>query len=153
MAKRKKKATKKQGRHSQNLLMMATGALLTLCVLSISYGYLIRQSVAENKVQDFRIEILNGTGQSGLASKAADVLRQRGIDVLDVSNADHFTYSETILIGRKSGRDLAALGRSLGCDNVIEQLVDDSLVDATLILGADFDELNMGLGGDSRLSD
>ena len=36
-----------------------------------------------------------------------------------------------------------ALGRALGCENVVVQLDDDSFVDATLIIGRDHGRLNL----------
>ena len=143
MARKKRSKKKEKRKLSQDVLMLLTGGALTLCILSIGYGFLIRQSVAEHEVQEFRIEVLNGTGEKGLAARAAAALRQKGIDVFQVENADHFSYRETILIGRKRGEDLQTLGQALGCDNVIEQLTADSFVDATLILGADYRSLNL----------
>lgn len=150
MARKRTKKKAQQG-HSQKALLMLTGSALTLCFLSIMYGVLIRQSIAEDKIHGFRIEVLNGTGADGLGSKTATALRQKGIDVFQVENADHFDYKETILIGRKKNDSLAALGQALGCRNVIEQLSDDSFVDATLILGADYKMLKIGIEGDSGL--
>lgn len=131
--------------------MILTGAALMLCVLSIFYGFRIRQSIATGEIEQFRIEVLNGTGRVGLAAKAAEALRKANIDVLEVDNADNFHYKESIVIARRKDHDADVLAKKLGCDNVIEQLVEDSIVDATLILGADYETLNLDLRSDSRL--
>ncbi len=142
---RRRKRKKNQRNHAQDLLLVFTGAVLMLCVLSVFYGYRIRQSFADSELRELRIEVLNGTGQPGLAAKAAAVLRKARIDVFEFGNAPRFDYRESVLIARTKDRDLGALGKKLGCDNLIEALVEDSIVDATLILGADYQSLNLGL--------
>jgi hypothetical protein len=142
LARRKKR--KKARSYSQEILLILTGSALTLCALSVMYGFLIRKSMADNEIREFRIEVLNGTGTKGLARGVAVSLRKKGIDVFHVDNADNFSYEESILIGRKELDNLDALGQALGCKNIVEQLKKDSLVDATLIIGADYRTLNLG---------
>ena len=141
----------KKARDYSPLLLILTGSVLTLCALSVMYGFLIRKSMADNNIRGFRIEVLNGIGEQGVARRAAVLLMKKGIDVFQVGNADSFSYTESILIGCREIGNLGSLGRALGCDNVVEELKEDSLVDATLILGADYQTLNLGGGTDSRL--
>jgi hypothetical protein len=146
-----RKRRKKKSRYSQPIALLLAGSLITLCGLSIMYGFLIRKSIAEDQVEQFRIEILNGTGQDGLAGKVALSLRKKGIDVFRVENAPDFGHKESILISRKEKEGLDNLARVLGCDNVIEQTTEDSIVDATLILGSDYRSLKLGIDFDSSL--
>jgi hypothetical protein len=143
--KRRPKTRRKPSKRgfSQQVLLVLTGSALTLCMLSVMYGFLIRKSMAEHTIGELRIEVLNGTGEKGLAQSAARALRKMGVDVLHVSNAESFTYDESILVARKDNDRLKALGKALGCSNVIEQLKGDSIVDATLIIGADYQKLNL----------
>ena len=60
-----------------------------------------------------------------------------------MDNADHYDYQKSVLIARKEGADVKLLGKIIECDNVVEQLRDDTLEDATLILGSDYRELNL----------
>jgi hypothetical protein len=150
MARRKKRAAKPG--FSQSVLLLAAGAVLMLCFISITYGVLIRNSMARNEVRGFQIEVLNGTGQAGLASRARSKLLALGVDVLSTGNADRFDYGESVLIARSGKKDVRALGQLIGCDNVIEQLQKDPFVDATLILGADNGSLKLGLADESRLN-
>ncbi|MDH3215608.1 MAG: LytR C-terminal domain-containing protein [Candidatus Krumholzibacteria bacterium] len=150
MAKRRRKKRAARN-YSQEVLLVLTGSALTLCALSVMYGFMIRKSIARSEVHGVCIEILNGTGQKGLARKAAASVRKTGIDVLQAENAESFSYEESILIGRKKGVALNPLGRALGCDNVVEELREDSVVDATLILGADYRTLKLGDMEDSTL--
>jgi hypothetical protein len=148
MARRKRR---KKSSHSHDVLMILMGSALTLCVLSVMYGFLIRKSVAREELGEFRIEILNGTSERGLAARAAVSAREMNIDVFDVDNAleDH---DECILIARRSVDDIGVLARALGCRNVIEQFREDSLVDATLIIGADYRSLRLKLDSTSGLN-
>ena len=88
---------------------------------------------------------------SGLAARVATAVRRRGVDVFDYGNAPNFDYGETMLVGRRPNDQLESLGEMLGCDNVIEQFRDGSPVDATLIIGADYERLNLDLEADSTL--
>jgi hypothetical protein len=128
---------------SQQVLLVLTGSALTLCALSIMYGFLIRQSMAKHEPGDLRIEVLNGTGEQGIAHSVALSLRKMGVDVLNEDNAKSFDFEESILIERKDNDGVKALGKAIGCRNVIVQLKDDSIVDATLIIGADYHKLNL----------
>lgn len=93
----------------------------------------------------FQLEVLNGTGETGLAMKTAMVLREMGIDVLIVGDAERYDFVESILIDRKGNPALMKkLSRFLGCRRVLKQIQPRPLVDATLIIGKDNDELNIG---------
>ena len=144
MARRKKKKNKSD--LPQKFLIVLSCIVMILCAASITYGFFLRFSGGgDEQARRFRIEILNGTGRSGLAQEAATELMKRGIDVFTTGNADHFSYQESILISRNRSPQFDQLGRILGCSRTVEQLQQGTLVDATLILGADYDELKLGL--------
>jgi hypothetical protein len=145
VAKRRKKKNT-NGQPVQKLLVVLSCTIWILCAASITYGFFLRFS--NNGAQQgrrFRIEILNGTGRSGLAQEAANALMRRGIDVFKTGNADRFTYEQSILIARRKSPQFEQLGRILGCSRMVEQLQNDTLVDATFILGADYANLKLGL--------
>jgi len=146
---RKRKPARRRKAHAsfgQKLLVGFAGIVLTLCAASITYGFLVRSSGPG--AHEFRIKVLNGTGANGLAHEARRGLLKIGVDVIDVGNADHFEYEESILYARKAGADVEELGRVIGCKNVVVQLKEGTLEDAALILGADYRELNLDLGSD-----
>ena len=151
MARRKK--SKKRSNRLQEFFVLLMSATLILCVASATYGYFVRHSSSTQPPGGLRIEVLNGTGQKGLARQIAMSLMKEGVDVFKVDNADSFAYSETILIARRQGIGLDDFGRALGCKNVIEQLKEDSFVDATLIIGADYRNLRLEHRSDSGLSE
>jgi hypothetical protein len=135
----------------QRLLLAGAGMMLALCVASVTYGFFLRHSGSGAGTQAFRIEVLNGTDQIGLAKKAARSLTKRGIDVLKVGNADDSEYEESILIGRRENSQVVVLGKLLNCDNIIVQLREKAIVDATLILGMDYKKLKLGFNRDFDL--
>lgn len=152
-AKRKTKKSparkkKKGAGFGQRLLIASATVVLVLCAASVTWSFFFRYHTRGSESRVFTIEVLNGTGRSGLAHEAKEGLLQRGIDVIAVGNADHFDYAESILIARKRGADVELLGEILGCSNVVTQLRDDSIEDASLILGADYRQLNLQWGGD-----
>ncbi len=86
----------------------------------------------------FQLEVLNGTGETGLAMKTAMELRKMGIDVLIVGDAEQYDFKESLLIDRKGNPGLMkSLVRLLGCRRVLKQVQERPLVDATLIIGED----------------
>jgi hypothetical protein len=96
------------------------------------------------------IQLLNGCGAKGLATKARLSLRQRGFDILTFGNAQAQDYKQTVIIARSPlpAGELAArrVANALGVtvDQIkIEQ--DPNLVDTdvTLILGYDYTKLNL----------
>ncbi len=142
--KHKRGGTAGRANVGQKVLVGLSGIVLVLCAASVTSGFFLRRGHDADATAQFRIEILNGTGTSGLAHEAKKGLLLRGIDVIKVDNADHFDYPKSILIARKKGADVELLGKILGCENVVEQLRDDTLEDATLILGSDYQKLNLG---------
>jgi hypothetical protein len=139
---RSRRRSKKGGGFMQRVLVGLSGIVLVLCAASITQGFFFRSDPGGGD-EEFRLEVKNGTGKTGLAHAVKRGLHRRGIDVIEVGNANHFDYEQTILIARRPGADVEKLGNILGCKNVVSQLRDGSLADATLILGADYRELNL----------
>ncbi len=88
-----------------------------------------------------RVEVLNGTGEPGVAQQAAEVLRRGGFDVVYFGNAGSFDILRTKVIDRVGSRLLAdSVARWLGVD-ALEVDPDVTLyLDATIILGRDWRE-------------
>jgi hypothetical protein len=99
-----------------------------------------------------RVEVLNGCGTPGLAKKVTDFLRIKGFDVVNVGNAENFEFPETLVVDRVGDMTSAwKVARAMGVNNVIQQKEVDLLLDVTLILGKDHNELEPFqeiLGGD-----
>ena len=150
-AKKKKRGSKKRkakgAGFAQKSIVALSFVVLILCVASATWSFFIRRS-DDVRGKPFTIEILNGVGQPGIAHEAKRVLLQHGIDVIAVGNATRFDYEESILIARKRGADVERLGRVLGCRNVVVQIKENAIEDASLILGADYRSLNLDWGDD-----
>ena len=93
-------------------------------------------------MKNIKIEVLNGCGIKGIASKTAEFLRnEHRIDVVKFDNADRYNYLETIIIGRNEDLDKVltvskAFGIPMQNKELIKHSPDESLgVDITVILG------------------
>jgi len=144
----KRKSSGKGAGFGQKLAVALALIVLVLCAASATFSFFVRNRTDGGANSTFTIEVLNGTGKAGLAHEAKRGLLNRGIDVIAVTNAEHFDYPESVLISRKRGADVKMLGEILGCKNVIVQIREDSIEDASLILGADYRDLNLEWDGD-----
>jgi len=99
----------------------------------------------------FTVEILNGTGITGLASRTADLIRGFNYDVISIDNADRTDYEATEIIDRTGLENVAnSFAAVIRCENIRfeSRLPDDDSgvivrspeyrADFTLIIGRDF---------------
>lgn len=85
-----------------------------------------------------RIELLNGSGRSGLAGELASYLRDGGFDVLEVSNADRTDYKSTLVVNRSAAVEPGKIvAEYLGTRHVIQQIGAQGMIDVTVIVGRD----------------
>jgi LCP family protein required for cell wall assembly len=94
-----------------------------------------------------KVEVLNGSGLSGIAAQAATALNGRGFDVVGTTNAANFDYTDSV-IGYATAADMAAVNtlRAELTGVTVEQ--DTSLTPGTieLILGSDYTGLTPQAG-------
>ncbi len=110
--------------------------------LSVRWSGLGRGLAPEREY--FQMEVLNGTGESGIAIRTTMQLRMMGIDVKIEGNADRFDFRESLLIDRRGNPELMkSLSRRLGCRRVLQQIQERSEVAVTLIIGWDRDKLRL----------
>jgi len=87
------------------------------------------------------VEVLNGAGIEGIATRAADYLRGQGINVVNVANADQMGYARTVILDYTgnpyTARYLMQL-LNLTQSQIFSQTVPDSPVDLAVIVGADY---------------
>ena len=87
------------------------------------------------------VEVLNASGTPGLAKVGTRVLRRAGIDVLTYGNAPETVRtldSTRILVRRGTEQVGRRVRRALGLGRVVVQLDTTRLLDASVLLGADF---------------
>ncbi len=144
MAKTRRKRGRKRAGIGQRFAVALAIVVLVLCAASISFSVFVRKTGADGTSRPLRIELLNGTGVSGIADSARGALTKLGVDVVSVGNAERSDYSESILVARERGTDVRLLGEMIGCQHVVDQLDKAATADASLILGADYRDLALG---------
>ena len=87
------------------------------------------------------VEVLNASGKPGLARLGVRVLRQAGIDVVAFGNAPATlgTLDSTRIVMRRPAAGAGdRIRRALGVGRVVVQADSTRLLDASVLLGADF---------------
>ncbi|MEX0912638.1 MAG: LytR C-terminal domain-containing protein [Gemmatimonadota bacterium] len=93
-----------------------------------------------------RVEVLNGTRVSGLARRVTERLRDQGFDVVFYGNAGSLARDSTTILDRAGNPAAAeALGQALGVDRIVSAIDTTLYLEATLILGPDWEE-QQGIG-------
>jgi hypothetical protein len=91
-----------------------------------------------------RVQVLNGSGEGGIASHVASYLRDGGFQVVEVKNADRNDYFATLVVARRDDSAAArAVARYLGGPPVIRQAWGLDLADVTVVLGSDRSRLRL----------
>ena len=85
-----------------------------------------------------RVQVLNGSGESGIASRVASYLREGGYQVVEVRNADRSDYFASMVVARRSDLSNALeVAHYLGGPPLIQQAWDSELADVTVLIGSD----------------
>ena len=85
-----------------------------------------------------KVEVLNGSGKTGLAKLATTKLRDAGFDVVQFGNAAK-TSATSYVIDRIGRKEVAtAVGKSIAIGSVQTQVDTSRYVDATVVLGKDW---------------
>jgi hypothetical protein len=92
-----------------------------------------------------QVEILTGVRADGVGQQALNYLRKQGFDVVNLENAEHFNFAETVILDRRGDKEISpaalSVARALGTPNVILQRNDDRMVDVTAVIGGDYKRL------------
>ncbi len=86
-----------------------------------------------------RVEVLNGSGQSGVARQAAQLIEDENVDILRLGNADRFDYdrSRIVVYRQELEERVHGLANLLGAEVQVEAN-NRARVDATIIMGRNF---------------
>lgn len=99
-------------------------------------------AVAMKDNQWVRIEILNGTGQPGVAAETRDVLQKEGYQVVSIGDADRSDYGRTIIINYGAPNDVVQrVSNDLKLDPNLAQLQGLNTaapVDVRIVVGRDY---------------
>ena len=101
-------------------------------------------AVSSERQAVVRMEVLNGCGESGIASRFADYLQPTGFKPVFVGNFDNFDMPKTIILDRKSRNRVVGLRLAevldIASSNVHYQASDRKDVDVSIIIGKDFNK-------------
>lgn len=89
-----------------------------------------------------QIQILNGCGKGGAAELFRNFLTEQGFDIIEFGNAETWNYPHTLVAARTGDETVARdLARVLGTGNLVHLTDAQSMVDATVFVGRDYEEL------------
>lgn len=127
--------------------------LLILLLFALGTRLLYPRIVNERVIEDpalisdvIQMEVLNGVGISGLANQFTGTLRQFGFDVVETGNFDHFDVPNTLVISRNGQVENARrVARAIGIEEqfILREESPEFYLDVTLIIGNDFENLNL----------
>lgn len=89
-----------------------------------------------------QIQILNGCGKPGAAEHFRNYLTDQGFDIIEFGNAASWNYAHTMVVARTENLPVARdLAKVMGTDNLIHLFDPLAMVDATVFVGKDYEEL------------
>jgi hypothetical protein len=127
-------------------------AALALVVVALLLSWVwVRFGAGRDRERDeaarleVRVQVLNGSGEGGVAGRLASFLREGGFRVVEVRNADRDDYFATLVVARhEDPAGALAVARYLGGPPVIRQAWDSDQADVTVVLGSDRSRLHLG---------
>ena len=143
---------------SQNHLFLNSaigflGILLFVLIVALGTRLLYPRVVSERASHDpalvsnvIQLEVLNGCGIPGIASRFTGTLRQYGFDVVETGNFDHYNLTKSLVISRSGEMENAyRVARALGIsdDQILREESPDFYLDVTLVIGSDYESLNL----------
>ncbi len=88
---------------------------------------------------EIKVQVLNGSGKSGVAKKIRDKLVRNGYNVVEFGNADSQNYKETIILDRVGNMKKAMnVGSLLKCNLIFPKINKFIMIDVTVIVGKDY---------------
>ncbi len=125
-------------------------ALLALLVVALAGSWVYarwsgppRSSSPDGGV--IRVQVLNGSGEAGIATRVGSFLREGGFHVVEVRNADRFDYFPTLVVARTRRPGPAEeVARYLGRPPVLLQAWDSGAAQVTVIIGRDRSRIRLG---------
>ena len=95
--------------------------------------------------QAIQVEVRNGCGVPFLDSRFTDRLRRYGFDVVESGNFETYDIPRTLVIDRSGNIEHArkvATALGISDDQIIQEISPNFFLDATVVIGADFPNLN-----------
>ncbi len=143
-----------ENQRSHFLLHAALGfsSILLLVLLVALFSRIIYPRIVSERTdvslllsEVIQVEVRNGCGVPGLATKFTSVLRQNGFDVVDSGNFETFDITRSFVVDRSGNMENARrVARALGLsdDRIIREISPDFYLDATIVIGSDYESLS-----------
>jgi hypothetical protein len=153
ISKDKKTQNKTEKDRKKSYHNISLNVIIVILSLFIMYmGYSIYLKLGKKEVQSeitaknltrseiIQVEVLNGSGVSGLTDKAVDFLRKNKFDVVSKGNYESFDVLETLIIDRTGNiANAEAVARALGVKTkIIQQVNSNYLLDVSVVIGKDY---------------
>lgn len=108
--------------------------------ISPTMGLELSPTVSKPDIGSYTVQILNGSGIEGEASKLQSELHQKGFTIEKTGNADNYDYEDTIVKTKKSvdEKTISLLNKELKTNHIVgksELLEDYTDVDIIIIIG------------------
>lgn len=144
-------------------LMNSVLAVLALVMVVLVYGLATRfftprvdpvreANPAQLVGEIIQVEVRNGCGVSGLAAETTRFLRRQGFDVVEVGDYSSFDETHSFVIDRVGDLESAMkVAHALGIpeDRVVQEIRLDYYLDASVVLGRDYENLRPFAGAES----
>lgn len=148
---------RKTSEFRKSLLVNITIGFLSITLLVLIYALVTRIIIPRVETQRvdnsthlisevIQIQVLNGCGVSGIASSFTGKLRRSGFDVVESGNFETFNVQKTFVIDRSGNLENARrVANALGIseENIIREVAIGFYLDATVVIGFDYDQLNL----------
>jgi hypothetical protein len=140
-----------------NITIIILGMLCLYLIFSLVTGTFLNKNKTAKDVKDstktgvtnqpnlsIQVDVQNGTGENRVGAIFRDYLKKKGYDVVDLGNYKSTDVDKTIIIDRTGDtRKAQRIAEVLGVSgrNIIQQINRDLYLDATIVIGKDFNEL------------
>ena len=137
-----KKKTKKTNSLFAKIVIVILTLFLVAIIISITLRTIktLNQFPGDETIPYTRVQVLNGCGVNNLAYRVSLFLREKGFDVVDISDVKDEPVEKTIVIDRvaKDMRNAKRLAKVINCPNVTVMIDSTLFLETTIILGKDY---------------
>jgi hypothetical protein len=143
--------------YTLNVTIILLGALCLYLIFSLVTGTFLNKNKTTKDLKDstkigvtnqpnlsIQVDVQNGTGENRVGAIFRDYLKRKGYDVVDLGNYKSSDIDKTIIIDRTGDtRKAQRIAEVLGVSgrNIVQQINRDLYLDATIVIGKDYNEL------------
>lgn len=112
--------------------------LLPILIIIFRFESESSSNIKHEELMSYNLAVLNGSGIPNLGSRTSQKLKEKGINVIETSNADSHHYKKTLLVSYTNNIDYCnyvAEFFNLDKESILYVSCDSSFIHAKLILG------------------